>query len=86
MNDIGLKNIVRGLRPLVEDLLARLLETDETKAMSFEEFFSISKNIINKKVVSVFDCNSTKVLKIYMDPPCALVFLVLIMILLMGMT
>ncbi|XP_022097832.1 serine/threonine-protein kinase TBK1-like isoform X5 [Acanthaster planci] len=58
----------QGLRLLVEEMLAGLLESDVNRMWSFKTFFDTAQAIVNMTVVDVFYVVTSQLLKIYIDP------------------
>lgn len=58
----------QGLRELVTALLAGILECNDDKMWTFDQFFESVQDIISRKVFHVFYMNEGKEISIYMQP------------------
>ena len=57
-----------GLKELIRELLAGMLEPDATRMMKFDQFFQMVSSIVNKIPVHVFNVASGDMLRIYNNP------------------
>lgn len=57
-----------GLKKHVTPLLAGLLEVDSQRIWSFDRFFTESTNILNRKVMHVYNVNKVQSIRIYFHP------------------
>ena len=57
-----------GLKDLIRELLAGMLEPDATKMMKFDQFFHMVNRIVTKVPVHVFNVASGDMLRIYNNP------------------
>ncbi|KFM71066.1 Serine/threonine-protein kinase TBK1, partial [Stegodyphus mimosarum] len=58
----------QGLRELVTVLLAGILECNDEKMWTFEQFFECATDIVTRKVFHVFYMNDGKEISLYMQP------------------
>lgn len=58
----------KWLRQVLTEMLARLLEIDPRKAMTFEAFFVAANDILTRHIVHVFSTSSARHIRLYMRP------------------
>jgi len=59
--------VYRGLKAIVLQMLAGLLETDAERSWSFDDFFDAVMHLKDKLIFDVFDTCRSRLLKVYVD-------------------
>eukprot|EP00116_Pleurobrachia_bachei_P003495 sb/3463757/ len=60
----------KSLKRLITPVLAKLLERDDSKALKYDEFFSVIEDICGLKCISLFDAPSCTNHKLYLRKTC----------------
>lgn len=57
-----------GLKILLVPLIAGLLEVDVTKCTDFDTYFQIVSDIVNRRVMTLFDACHGSIIKLFIKP------------------